>query len=810
MSPFFRPCQHQHLPRRLALVLSLGLALGIAAERPMAAADADKPLPPPTPSAASPSAAVKGANDLIAAKRLDEAIILLEPWVVLHPEDKLATETLLSVRVTLKEQEIRKLLGEQAMIKEMIVGDPDYEMAKARAKKAVQQRLDIVEYYVAQKQYGDAAALCNAILNEYPHDEAVLCLKFRILSTLVARERDELLKDQQYRHGEGINDVIRDGTFWRDPPKIPRTMWIFDEDIAAIDRARVEEKLKERVTLIYDGTNGTQSAQVREVLGPLFAYIGINYVILDDALGTEKLTIHLVDETVGTALETIAKLVKVRFNYNAGTVYVTNSDSEVMTTEIIRLESGLTDVENEASLANAGGAAGQTGNLTGGGGLNPSDPNYQQQMAQALQQQAQQQQQQQNGQNGQQQKSKSDLEKFLDKIPDIVVGWPTDGRIYLDRKSNTVYVRSTPSTIVELKRLLHALDYNNVQVLIEARFIEVSEDAARELGLDWSGGGNKGAISVGGADLVGPGGTANPAASGASIGTTQSALAGGTTPPNNGLFAQVLLNRGINIAAKVSALEQEGKADTLSEPKILALNNSLGILKVSQQVAYVSDYQARTTNQNSTVNTGTVVSSSTTALVPTYTTDETHILLKIRPSIARNSDIITLTIAPNVRELVDKLTSPFQYPSQPGQAPLNGTIEHPEFAERDLSATLHVQNGQTIALGGLTRERDVKKMAGVPFMSRIPLLGQLFRRDTKSSDRRNLVILVTAHIVDPNGSKLSDEIQRLRDTARVVLPPETLAEVEAQAAQQAPGANNPATVPAAPRQSMDSPWQKGR
>ncbi len=751
--------------------------------------------------AEAPSAAVTGAEDLVKHGHHQEAVRLLESWVAEHPEDTLAKQTLMATRVTMKENEIRKLLSEQALTKDLIIGDPDYEMAKARADKAVRQRLEIVEYYIAQKQYGDAATLCTAILHDYPHDSATLSLKFRILDTMVARERAELLKDQQYRHAEGINDVLRDGTMYRDPPKIPRTVWVFDEDIAAAERARVEERLAERVTLIYDGTNGTQSTQVREVLGVLFPYIGINYVILDDALGPEKLSIHLVNETAGNALATIAKLVKVRFNYSGGTVYVTSSDSEIMVTDIIRLDSGLTDVGAQGQFA-----ALDTTNTTGSAAQQQQQQLQQQQLQQAQAQQAQQAQAAQ--QQQQQQQKKSDLEKFLDKVPTLVVGWPADAQMYLDRKSNSLYVRSTPSTIIELKRLLRALDYNNVQVLIETRFIEVSEDAVRELGVDWSGGGNKGAISIGGAGLVGPGGAPNPADTGATIGTTAAALTG-ASPPNNGLFAQVLLNQGLNIAAKISALEQEGKADTLSEPKILTLNNSTGRIEVTRDRRYISGYETQgsggtvpTTGQNGQV----IYQQQPSIIVPVYTVVPEGITLSITPSVARNSDIITLSLAPSVKEMVLG-PSPVVFNNAAGNGQLQNTIESPpEFSTRKLFTSLHVQNGQTLALGGLTKEREEKKMAGVPFISRIPLLGHLFRRDSKSSDRRNLVILVTAHIVDPNGSKLSDEVQRLRDTARAMLPPEAQLELDARSAPA--DKNTEAPAPASQRSDLSPQWQK--
>jgi type II secretory pathway component GspD/PulD (secretin) len=775
--------------------LAATLALMLAA--PVAAVDATTAVTT-NPSTTVMSDGVRQALDLKQQNRTDEAIKELSDWCDQHPDDSLAQRTLIDMKVEQQENLIRTLLTEQAMTKQLLVGDPDYETAKARANVQVQNRLDVAEYLVGQRQYGDAVLYCNGILKDYPSEPAVLQLKFRILETLVARERDELLKEQEYRHGEGINDVIRDDTFPRDPPKIARTVWIFDEDIDAEERARIDAKLQEKVTMIYDGTNGTKSTPVREVLGPLFSYVGINYVILDQALGDETLTIHLVDESVGTALATIAKLVKVRFNYSGGTVFVTNSDNELLTTEIIHLESGLTNVAGQVEMASldAAGAPASTPGSGNGNGAAPAAPAGSAAAAAGAAKAA--------GGGAQQQGGQTDLEKFLDKVPDLIVGWPADGRLYVERKSNTLYVRSTPSTIAELRRLLHSFDYNNVQVLIEARFIEVSEDAARELGVDWAGGGQKGAVTVAGPNYnpLTPGTTLDPA----TIGTSAAALAGNTTPPNNGAFAQLVLNKGLDISAKLTALEQNGKATTLSEPKILTLNNSQGVIKVSTDVAYVSGYQAQSTSTNSTTSGLNVVQGETTALVPTYQVADTGIELKIKPSIARNSDVITLEISPVVKELTALLSTPFQYPAQVGQAPLSGNIQQPEFSTRSLSTTMHVENGQTVALGGLTSEDTSESTAGTPFLMNVPLLGHLFRRDSRSSQRKNLVILVTAHIVDPNGSKLSDDIRRLRDTARVIMPPEVIDDAAKAAAA---AAANPVTPPPAKvaNPPQDSPWR---
>ena len=721
-----------------------------------------------------PSDEVTRANVLAAAGHREEAIALLELHESAHPKDALAKQTLLSLRIAAMEDEIGKILGEQARTRELVIGDPDYEAARSRAADATAFADEVAADLEAVRRYVEAAMACNAILKDYPHHPAVLKLKFRILTEMVERERSELLKDRALRREDALNDAADDSIFPGELPKTKRMIFIFDEDVANNERLSIQSRMLQRVDLIYDGTtNGTKSAQVREVIQPLFAMAGINYVILDSALGTETLTIHLVNETIETALTTISKLVNIRYNYTGGTVYISSATSDVLITEIIRISSGLTDVFTEPQL----------GEDAGGGGASAGGQNSQPQQAAG-------------GANifapsggGQQggaaKEFISDLERFLEKVPEIVVGWPAEGKIYFEKKSNTIFVRSTPHTIVEVKRLLHALDYESTQVLIEARFIEVSDAGAKELGVDWAGGGSSGNTFVGApsAGVTPPTSQQAAADPGASLGSAFGNISGIAPAASGGMFAQVLVapNDFLRFKAQISALEQNGKADTLSEPKILTLNNAVGIIEVRKDISYVSSFQSAGNNNTPAYpnqpNNGNVINPgynySSTTLVPQFTKDYEGISLKVRPSVARNSDIITLSVTPTVRELT-KAPANFAFANSggaSGEAPITNNVQSPpEFDTRRLVTALHVKNGGTVILGGLTREKEQSNRTGVPLLSRVPVIGSLFRRDSSKSTRSNLMIFLTAHIIDPHGAKQGEEIQRLRDTARILLP----------------------------------------
>ncbi len=673
------------------------------------------------------------------------------------------------VRIKTLEAEIRSLVDEQAKAAGPAGAamGADYTEAKARATEDVRRRLQVVEYHLADNDYTRAVDACNAILRDHPHEPATVRLKYRVLMAMVERERAILEREKQYRAEEALADAQARGVIPKEGPKLARTVWVFDEDIEEADRAGVHKRLQERVTLNYDGV------AVGEVLKPLFAVAGINYVILDEALPDKTLTLHLVDDTVENALKTIAKLVELRYNYSANTVFIGAADSEVMVSEIIRLASGLTDVLTEPTLPAPVGGGDEA---AGGGG----------------QQQAQQQQ---PGQNGQ---ASTDLERFLDKVPEVVAGWPTEAKMYLDKKSNTLYVRSSPAAIAELKRLLRAMDYQSAQILIETKFVEVSESASRSIGIDWGGAalGDQYSVSGPGAGAFAPRGLTP----GINVTDVKPASMGGS-----GLLAQILFSpQGSGrpgIFASLNLLEKEGKAESLAEPRILTLNNGVGMLQLLQSVSFIENYEFQniTTSANQSDN-GNTTSAQTAVPKPVWKTVQEGFTLRIRPSIARNDDTITLDIRPTVTQRSGPpVTEDIKYQPSVGSDSETLTVSRPSFITRSLGTTMHVKNGQTVVLGGLTTDVSDNTDSGVPGLRTVPGLGRLFSSSGKSVDRRNLMIFVTAHIIDPSGAKIGEDIRRLRDTASVVMPEEVrLAEaemrvVEAQRAADAEAAAKEAT-----------------
>jgi type II secretory pathway component GspD/PulD (secretin) len=157
--------------------------------------------------------------------------------------------------------------------------------------------------------------------------------------------------------------------------------------------------------------------------------------------------------------------------------------------------------------------------------------------------------------------------------------------------------------------------------------------------------------------------------------------------------------------------------------------------------------------------------------------------LRIRPSVARNDDTITLDIRPSVTQRSGPpVTQEIPYQPSVGSDTEVLTVSRPNFITRSLGTQMNIKNGQTVVLGGLTTDVSDDTDNGVPGLRSVPGLGRLFSSSGKSVDRRNLLIFVTATLIDPSGSRIGAEVQRLRDTATVVMPEEVrLAEAETRA-----------------------------
>ena len=190
-------------------------------------------------------------------------------------------------------------------------------------------------------------------------------------------------------------------------------------------------------------------------------------------------------------------------------------------------------------------------------------------------------------------------------------------------------------------------------------------------------------------------------------------------------------------------LEKGTGFNLISNPKVLTLDNQPAEIKVGQVIPYASGVKFDINGQP----------------VITYDYKEVGLDLKITPTIAENN--LRLTINLQVQEIVDFI--------RPQVGQLSYAV--PITSNRQVNSDVVVENGQTIIIGGLINNRTISTVEGVPGLKDIPLLGRLFRRDTKTEDKVSLFIFLTPYVIEKpeDLSKITQEHQKLADELRKLL-----------------------------------------
>ncbi|NKB25646.1 MAG: hypothetical protein GKR87_14995 [Kiritimatiellae bacterium] len=345
---------------------------------------------------------------------------------------------------------------------------------------------------------------------------------------------------------------------------------------------------------------------------------------------------------------------------------------------------------------------------------------------------------------------RSNVKEFFNKSS---VPFPVGTSITYNPSISALIVANTVENLDVFERILVQLNVIPKQVEIEARFVEVSQTDLGELGLEWILTDNyevtqrTGSTGLAGAERI--------QINADSLGFTKAlrflgtGLAGteGLSRSSGVNFAgdilsisSVLTNPELNIV--LHALSQRGGLNVLSAPRVMARSGNQATIEVVQEIIYPTEFGA-----NITVITGGGASDRQVVTVTpgTFETREIGVILNVTPTVGPDGYTIELTLLPEVAELVDWINYGADFEGQ------SYNIPQPIFASRNVTTTIVVWDGQTVAMGGLITERLVTYEDKIPLLGDIPILGRLFRTNGEISEKKNLIIFVTARVVDPAG-----------------------------------------------------------
>ncbi len=282
------------------------------------------------------------------------------------------------------------------------------------------------------------------------------------------------------------------------------------------------------------------------------------------------------------------------------------------------------------------------------------------------------------------------------------------GEIASDSRSNTIIIKDLPANIPKVEALIRTLDTVPPQVMIDARIVEMNKNTDRSLGIQWGG------------SYVAPSGKGNISLSGGSgpdnFAVNLPASFSTATDPF-GAIKMGLITGNFNLDIRLSAMEQSGDARILSNPRIMTANNKKASISTGEKIRVVSN------TTGTTIVTGGTTSSSST--------EEIEALLKLE---------VTPQITADGRVMMNIITKKEEFD-------WTRTVNNiPAINTREAVTDVTIKDGETLVIGGIYTKSDSAGEMRVPYLSKIPLLGWLFKRQDTFSDIKELLIFLTPTI----------------------------------------------------------------
>lgn len=278
-------------------------------------------------------------------------------------------------------------------------------------------------------------------------------------------------------------------------------------------------------------------------------------------------------------------------------------------------------------------------------------------------------------------------------------------KVVADDAKNSLIVWGNDSEQESFARLIHSLDTTPVQVLLEATIAEVALNDELNFGLRWffENGDNSARLTD---------------ASNGAVASTFPGLS--------------LLFQNENAGAALNALQSITDVNVVSSPSLMVVDNKEATLQIGDQVP-IATQQARDTEDKDA------------PIINTISFRDTGIILKIKPRVSSSGQVV-LDIEQEVSSVTNTTTS---------------GIDSPTISQRKIKTSVVVADGRTIALGGLIEESRNRTTAGMPGVSKVPVVGALFRNRKDKIGKTELLILITPRVVR-DGKESQDVTSELR------------------------------------------------
>ncbi len=341
------------------------------------------------------------------------------------------------------------------------------------------------------------------------------------------------------------------------------------------------------------------------------------------------------------------------------------------------------------------------------------------------------------------------------------VTWPKGSSIKYVSAMGKLVVNNTANNLTVFERVLAELNVVPSQIEIESRFVEVGQKDLDALGFEWG--------LTDDWELAQKAGTAGDPLSGrqrivmgeGSFSSGTRFIPQNTTLGDTGLpiadgimsIAGVLTNPELKVV--LHALDQKTGTDLLSAPKVLTQSGAEATIKVVTEYIYPTTYNVTEPAVGVAGDAGLSIPPPPIAIPEDFETREVGVILTVLPEVSAEGQMINLTMTPQVVSEPDWHDYGTTYYDALGNAQ-HVPMQMPFFFTRSISTSIAVYNNATVVMGGMITEKHAEVNDKIPILGDIPLIGRLFQSNYEASEKRNLLIFVTARLVDPAGRPIKD------------------------------------------------------
>ena len=558
-----------------------------------------------------------------------------------------------------------------------------------------------------EKRYTEAIVACIEIARRDPLTPGLSELQVRIMTRLSQIRHESILAQIAASTEAAAVDAMRHGVL---PDTYRLNRHVVGENAPFRTAAnKMQEMLRKPVSVHLENVG------LSDIIAQIGSAQNINFIADNGVGGAKTITIHAENTPLDEILEYIGRNMSVTFSVGQNIIWATTGNDKQgavpMEMRVYRLRKGLPG--NEVP----GGAALGEKAQTGSGEINIV----------------------------------ASIKRFVPQ--------PTGADMSFDTRAHALLVRNTRENLALAEDIINALDIRPQQVLIEARFVSTTATDMRELGIDWLLGGpvsskaNKATIPsttppttpATGPDNTTPG-SINLAGKDIGVG----AVAGGS-----GSFLYQGIIDDLRLRAVLSAMQSSDQNRTLTVPRITTVNNRTATIHIGEDFQYYDNLTSTTVNQYNNGYGGGAYGQVSNAVPQFSGTPKTIKLgykLAVTPSIGADLASINLALVPDITELQNK--ADWEQANNPSSAIVQTPGKLPIVLQKKIETEVVIRSGETVIMGGLAQASGGKKRTGIPWLSDLPFLGQLFRTDNISEGTDNLLIFVTATILSDIGEEL--------------------------------------------------------